>query len=84
MTDLGEGEGWLFVDSTAPLAVYLNGNLAGSVGEWMRTPCGVHFLRLAKKDPPRPGASFPTWLDEGDSLVIPCRGSTAVTAPAIP
>jgi hypothetical protein len=79
--ELTETEGWLRVEGGEPLAVYLNGNLAGNVGEWIRTPCGVHFLRLARKDPPRPGASFPTWLDDGDSLVIPCRGSTSVAAP---
>ena len=82
--ELKADEGYLRVDGDPSLAVYLNGNLAGQATEWIRTTCGIRHLRLARRDPPQPGASFPKWLDAGNSLVIPCRGATVVAAPTAP
>ncbi|HTJ80560.1 MAG TPA: hypothetical protein VL400_02520, partial [Polyangiaceae bacterium] len=79
--DLREDEGYLRVEGPATLAVYLNGHLAGQTAEWIRTQCGIRYVRFARRDPPQPGASFPKWLDDGASLMIPCRGATTVTAP---
>ncbi len=84
VSGLGVGRGLLWVESTSPREIFVNGNQAGASGKWLNVPCGLRNVRSAKPGPPPAGASFPMWTSDGHSVLVPCRSYTRVTMPTDP
>lgn len=84
VSGLGVGRGLLWVESTSPREIFVNGNQAGASGKWLNVPCGLRNVRSAKQGPPPAGASFPMWTSDGHSVLVPCRSYTRVTMPTDP
>ena len=70
--------GLLWVDSTVPVSVYVQGLPAGESGTYLEVPCGLKNVRLARRDLPPPGHSFPMWLGKAESVLVPCGAANRV------
>lgn len=81
---LARDKGFLWVETTTPREVFVNGHTAGPSGRWLQVGCGLRNVRSAQPGPPPAGASFPIWTSEGHSVLIPCRSYTRVTLPTDP
>lgn len=76
--DIPEGQAALRVLVAPPRWVFINGKKAGESNAWLIVPCGWRHVRLAERQPPPPGASFPAWTNEGHSVLIPCGESSEI------
>jgi hypothetical protein len=64
--------GWLRVESQSQGRVYVQGIDAGPTGVALEVRCGLRNVRVAHVAPPPPGSSFPAWIGESKSVVVPC------------
>jgi hypothetical protein len=71
----------LFVESLPGRPVYVNGVLAGDTTRWLTVGCGFRHVRIAERGPAPGGKSFPAWASDGISIIVPCRGATAMAIP---
>lgn len=70
--------GRLWVDVDEPADVYVQGLKVGVSGTYVDVPCGLKNVRVARSTPPPPGHSFPLWLGEAKSVLVPCGGENRV------
>ena len=70
--------GLLWVDAASPVTVYVQGLPAGESGAYLEVPCGLKNVRLARRDLPPPGHSFPMWLGRAESVLVPCGAANRV------
>ena len=70
--------GLLWVDAPSPVTVYVQGLPAGANGLYLEVPCGLKNVRLARRDLPPPGHSFPMWLGKAESVLVPCGAANRV------
>jgi hypothetical protein len=78
---LPEGKGYLFIESEPGQPVYVNGVLAGDTGQWLTVTCGFRNVRIALRGPTPAGRSFPSWVSDGASVLVPCHGATEAALP---
>ena len=64
--------GILRVDSKAPGRVFVQGIDVGPTGAFLELSCGMKFVRIAHHAPPPPGQSFPNWVGQAKSVMVPC------------
>ncbi|MBL9023802.1 MAG: hypothetical protein JNL21_16530 [Myxococcales bacterium] len=81
---LARDRGLLWVETKTPREVFVQGNAAGASGRWLNVPCGLRNVRTAQPGPPPAGSSFPIWMSDGHSVLVPCRSFTRVTLPTDP
>jgi hypothetical protein len=65
-------------EGKASLKVFVQGVAAGDAGGWLRLPCGARFVRVAERLETAWGSSFPSWVEAGTTIVIPCRSHAVV------
>lgn len=70
--------GRLWVDVDEPADVYVQGLKVGVSGTYVDVPCGLKNVRVARSTPPPPGHSFPLWLGEAKSVLVPCGAENRV------
>ena len=73
--------GLLWVQAPSPGRVFVQGIDAGPTGAFLEVSCGLRNVRVAKASPPPPGQSFPDWLGDAESVVIPCGSAHRVELP---
>lgn len=64
-------EGYLAVRSPANVDVYATGFKLGPTNQKNRSKCGLKFVRLGEKDPPR-------WLTAGRTVDVKCKATTEI------
>ncbi len=64
--------GILRVDSEAPGRVFVQGIDVGPTNAFLELTCGMKFVRIAHASPPPPGQSFPNWVGDAKSVMVPC------------
>ena len=67
--DLKWDEGYLIVKSSAKVDVYATGFKVGPTNRANKSKCGLRFVRLGEKEPPR-------WLGPGHTVNVLCRATT--------
>lgn len=70
--------GLLWVDVDEPSDVYVQGLKVGPSARWLEVPCGMKNVRVARSAPPPPGHSFPLWLGEAKTVLVPCGAENHV------
>jgi hypothetical protein len=78
-TAIAEDQARLLVRVADPRYVFVNGRRIGESGAWLTVACGWRHVRLAMRGPPPPGESFPQWVHEGHSVLIPCGEATEIS-----
>jgi hypothetical protein len=73
--------GLLWVEAPSPGRVFVQGIDAGPTSAFLEVSCGLRNVRVAQVNPPPPGQSFPDWLGEAESVVIPCGRAHHVELP---
>ena len=68
-SELSWDEGYLAVRSAANVDVYATGFKLGPTNRKNKSKCGLKFVRLGEKDPPR-------WLTAGRTVDVKCRATT--------
>ncbi|MFO0566932.1 MAG: PilZ domain-containing protein [Polyangiaceae bacterium] len=64
-------EGYLLVRSPASADVYATGFKVGPTNQANKSKCGLKFVKIGEKDPPR-------WLSKGQTVDVKCRQLTEV------
>lgn len=70
--------GLLWVETPTPVSIYVQGLPVGENGRYLEVPCGLKNVRLARRDLPPPGHSFPMWLGKAESVLVPCGAANRV------
>ena len=69
--ELNWDEGYLAVRSAASVDVYATGFKLGPTNRRNKSKCGLRFVRLGEKDPPR-------WLSKGRTVDVKCQAVTEI------
>lgn len=75
---LAADQGRLKVSTPGEASVYLQGVARGSANSWLVVPCGTKHLRLASKQGPAQGVSFPRWISPGSPTTVRCGEANEV------